>query len=277
MLTLLDYLRLAHGGSADWETRWFRIANKPARYLSRIASDNIAQAVKQGMSLPQALTDAAQSVPDHLAARLLDLAETLTWLAGTLHTLPAGAVLTLLDQKIGYTDYLRRSSGFPETGAARAANVEAFGRYAHSASTPAALLAHLDDLAARGVGQNRADAAGSISLLTVFRAKGLQWPVVFVPDCNQGIFPYGGPDEIEEERRLFYVALTRTQSQLHLHIVQTEPPSQFLAEADWQNTLNAVGQVETLLTRDPAAWQTAEALALVRHAPALGLTRFFQT
>ena len=221
------------------------------------------------------MTEAARSAPDHLAARLRDLAETLTWLAGTLDTLPAGAALTLLDHKLGYTDYLRRSSGFPETGAARAAGVEAFLRYAQGAATPAALLQHLDDLAARGVGQNKTSSADSISLLTVFRAKGLQWPVVFVPDCNQGIFPYGGPDEIEEERRLFYVALTRTQSCLHLHTVHTEPPSQFLAEADWRSTLDAVRQVKTLLARDPGAWRTADVLALARHTPALGLERYF--
>jgi len=267
----------ARGTASDWETRWFRIANKPTRYLSRALGESIAQAVHHGASFAQALTEAAQSASDHLASRLRDLAETLTWLAGTLDTLPAGAALTLLDHKIGYLDYLRRSSGFPETGAARAASVEAFIRYAHGLPTPAALLAHLDDLAARGVGQNRTQAADSVALLTVFRAKGLQWPVVFVPDCNQGIFPYGGPDEIEEERRLFYVALTRTQSQLHLHTVKTEPPSQFLAEADWRPTLDAVRQVQALLARDPASWRTADALAFVRHAPALGLERYFQT
>ena len=289
VLTLLDYLRLAQreresgaGGAADWETRWFRIANKPTRYLSRALCESIAQAVRGGASFAGALAGAAGSAPDHLAARLRDLAETLTWLAGALDTLPAGAALTLLDHKLGYTDYLRRSSGFPETGAARAAGVEAFLRYAHGLPTPAALLQHLDDLAARGVGQNslsqsRTETEDTISLLTVFRAKGLQWPVVFVPDCNQDIFPYGGPDEIEEERRLFYVALTRTQSQLHLHVVQTEPPSQFLAEADWRDTLDAVRQVGALIGRDPAAWQTGDALALVRHTPALGLERYFGT
>jgi len=266
--------------SPDWETRWFRIANKPTRYLSRVASEGVAQAVRRGDSFAGALGEAARGASDHLASRLRDLAETLTWLAGALDTLPAGAALTLLDHKIGYTDYLRRSSGFPETGAARAANVEAFLRYAQGAATPAALLAHLDDLAARGIGQNsggqnRAAGAESVALLTVFRAKGLQWPVVIVPDCNQGIFPYGGPDEIEEERRLFYVALTRTQSQLHLHVVGTEPPSQFLAEADWRNTLDAVRQVQALIGRDPASWRTADALALARHTPALGLERYF--
>ena len=230
-----------------------------------------------GRPWTQALRDAAAQAQDHLASRLLDLADTLTWLAGALDTLPAGAALTLLDHKIGYLDYLRRSSGFPETGAARAANVEAFLRYAQAFTTPRDLLAHLDDLAARGIGRNRDGAADGIALLTVFRAKGLQWPVVFVPDCNQGIFPYGGPDELEEERRLFYVALTRTQSQLHLHTVKTEPPSQFLAEADCRATLDAVRQVGTLIGRNPATWTTAEALTLLRHTPALGLERYFQT
>ena len=278
VLTLLDYLRLAQGtAGADWETRWFRISNKPTRYLSRAVSEAVAQAVRGGASLTEALTEASKAASDHLSSRLLDLAGTLTWLAGALDTLPAGAALTLLDHKIGYTDYLRRSSGFPETGAARAANVEAFLRYAQGQPTAAALLAHLDDLAARGIGQNRTASADSVSLLTVFRAKGLQWPVVFVPDCNQGIFPYGGPDEIEEERRLFYVALTRTQARLHLHMVRTEPPSQFLVEADWRNTLDAVGQVQAMVARDPTSWQTAEVLAFARHTPALNLERYFGT
>ena len=281
VVTLLDYLKLAQGergtSPQDWETCWFRIANKPTRYLSRAASEAVAQSVRRGSLLVEALAEAARNASDHLSSRLLDLADTLTWLAGALDTLPAGAALTLLDHKIGYTDYLRRSSGFPETGAARAANVEAFLRYAQGQPTAAALLAHLDDLAARGIGQNRTAGTDAVSLLTVFRAKGLQWPVVFVPDCNQGIFPYGGPDEVEEERRLFYVALTRTQSRLHLHMVRTEMPSQFLTEADWRDTLDAVGQVQALLARDPASWQTGDVLALARHTPALGLERYFGT
>ena len=75
---------------------------------------------------------------------------------------------------------------------------------------------------------------------------------------------------------MFYVALTRTQSQLHLHTVQSELPSQFLAEADWRSTLDAVHQVRDLIARDPVSWQTAEALALARHTPALGLERYFE-
>ena len=271
--TLLDYVRLARMEDG-WETRWNQIANKPARYLSRAFCDGINQTVQRGVSLPNALMTAAKDAPAHQAARLGDLADTLHWLRGASETLPAGAALAQMDKKIGYVEFLRRSSGFPETGLARAANVEAFLRYAGSSATLAALLTHLDTLAASGVGQNR-DSSNGIALMTVFRAKGLQWPVVFVPDCNQGIFPYGGPDELEEERRLFYVALTRTQSDLHLHLVKTEPPSQFLMEADWKPTLSAVQSLGLTLQRPPAEWRTADVLAVMRHAHKLELGRYF--
>ncbi len=275
--TLLDYVRLArraNGEEDGWETRWQSVANKPARYLSRVFCDEVARTVKRGVSLPNALMAAAKEAPAHSAARLADLAETLHWLGGVFETLPAGAALVQLDKKIGYLDFLRRSSGFPETGLARAANVEAFLRFAQNSPTLATLLTHLDSLADAGAGTGR-DPARSVALLTVFRAKGLQWPTVFVPDCNQGIFPYGGPDELEEERRLFYVALTRTQSDLHLHLVKTELPSQFLIEADWKNTLDAVSSLGTALTRAPAQWRTADVLAVLRHARQLELGRYF--
>ena len=268
--TLLDYVRLARMEDG-WEGRWSQIANKPARYLSKVFSDEIARAVRRGVSLPNALMAAAKDAPAHQAARLGDLADTLHWLKTASDTLPAGAALTQLDKKIGYVEFLRKSSGFPETGLARAANVEAFIRYAQSLPTLNALLAHLDTLAAAGVGSSNAD---GVALLTVFRAKGLQWPTVFVPDCNQGIFPYGGPDELEEERRLFYVALTRTQSDLHLHLVKTELPSQFLIEADWKTTLAGVHSLGQALSRPPAEWQTSDVLSVLRLASQLEMTRY---
>jgi len=271
--TLLDYVRLARMDDG-WETRWAQVANKPARYLSRVFCDEVTRSVQRGSSLPNVLMAAAKEAPAHQAARLGDLAETLHWLRGASETLPAGTALAQLDKRIGYVDFLRRSSGFPETGLARAANVEAFLRYAHSSSSLTALLSHLETLAAAGIGLNR-DRDGGIALLTVFRAKGLQWPVVFVPDCNQGIFPYGGPDELEEERRLFYVALTRTQSDLHLHLVKTELPSQFLVEADWKATLADVQTLSAALARPPAEWRTADVLAVTRSAARLALGRYF--
>ncbi|MBR5377010.1 MAG: ATP-dependent helicase [Lachnospiraceae bacterium] len=79
---------------------------------------------------------------------------------------------------------------------------------------------------------------GGVSILTMHAAKGLEFPVVFIPDLNEGTVPYGKavmPSEVEEERRLFYVAVTRAKQKLFLlYTEQTcgkkRLPSRFLGE-----------------------------------------------
>jgi len=65
------------------------------------------------------------------------------------------------------------------------------------------------------------DEDGKISLLTIHSAKGLEFDVVFIPGCEEGILPHSrsiedGGGDLEEERRLFYVALTRARERLFL-------------------------------------------------------------
>ena len=72
--------------------------------------------------------------------------------------------------------------------------------------------------------------------MTVHASKGLEFKRVWIPDCNEGIIPHGRmPDEktVDEERRIFYVAMTRAISELNIfYIKQTENtkyvPSRFL-------------------------------------------------
>ena len=62
----------------------------------------------------------------------------------------------------------------------------------------------------------------SLNLMTLHASKGLEFDKVYIPDCNEGIFPCGKmPDEetVEEERRLFYVGMTRAVKSLHLYYV----------------------------------------------------------
>ena len=63
-----------------------------------------------------------------------------------------------------------------------------------------------------------------ITLATIHAAKGLDWPIVIIAGCNEGIIPArpNDPDEIEGERRLFYVAMTRAMDQLMLTVRPTE-------------------------------------------------------
>ncbi len=101
------------------------------------------------------------------------------------------------------------------------------------------------------------DSGGVVTLMTLHTAKGLEFPVVFLTGLEDGIFPHsrslGDQPELEEERRLAYVGLTRAQQRLYVSRAvvrsawgapQHNPPSRFLEELpatliDWKRTESA--------------------------------------
>ena len=90
-------------------------------------------------------------------------------------------------------------------------------------STPATLRTFLRELEDRAE-QNNPPTLPGVVLATLHAAKGLEWEHVFLAGVSEGILPMG--EDIEEERRLFYVGLTRAKSELHLSY--SGSPSQFL-------------------------------------------------
>ncbi len=87
------------------------------------------------------------------------------------------------------------------------------------------------------------DDTGNVTLMTLHNAKGLEFPVIFMAGMEEGVFPHmrslGDPHELEEERRLAYVGITRTQERLYFSLATTRnlwgsvnynSPSRFLAE-----------------------------------------------
>ena len=76
--------------------------------------------------------------------------------------------------------------------------------------------------------QNNPPVLPGVALATLHAAKGLEWPKVYVAGVSASVLPWGN-QPIEEERRLFYVGITRAQK--HLHITYFGEPSPFLAEA----------------------------------------------
>jgi DNA helicase-2/ATP-dependent DNA helicase PcrA len=104
----------------------------------------------------------------------------------------------------------------------------------------------LQQIALLADADSRRDEDGLITLMTLHNAKGLEYPVVFVAGCEEGVFPHSRAiDEggIEEERRLFYVGVTRAMRELYLTYARRrrlfgEPmaslPSSFLEEVPEQ-------------------------------------------
>jgi DNA helicase II / ATP-dependent DNA helicase PcrA len=122
-------------------------------------------------------------------------------------------------------------------------------------------------------GADGAASTGVVTLMTLHTAKGLEFPVVFLTGLEDGVFPHqrslGDPTELEEERRLAYVGITRAQERLYLSrsvvrsawgTPQHYPASRFLEEVpaelvDWrreESTVTSVPAVAALAARSSA-------------------------
>ena len=107
--------------------------------------------------------------------------------------------------------------------------------------------------------ENDEEGSNKIALMTVHSSKGLEFPYVFVAGLEENIFPSGGwmatESEVEEERRLFYVAMTRAKKVLQLSFAQTRmrngkhesnQPSRFVREVDPKYVLNPITKEEAM-------------------------------
>ncbi|MBO1436301.1 ATP-dependent helicase [Meiothermus sp. CFH 77666] len=263
----------AHRG--DLKRLWLQIYNTPKRYLTRALADAIWRRVEQGGSLLEVLRAEAAGAEERVARRLLELADLFEWLGGAVQRGSAHAVLEALEARLDYRRHLLRSSGFWEVGAGKAEGVRAFLEYARDKGSVGDLLRHIELLAQEHFGDDPIqNPRERVSLMTIFRAKGLEWPLVFIPDCNEGTLPYSGSENLEEERRLFYVALTRSSAHTYLYALSSLPLSPFLKEAEYLQVLGAVERVGEALALPPEELSTAQTLALAQGAHKLGLERY---
>ncbi|HLL91826.1 MAG TPA: UvrD-helicase domain-containing protein [Solirubrobacteraceae bacterium] len=134
---------------------------------------------------------------------------------------PVGDLLEALLSQTGYIEALEAERTIEAQG--RIENLEQLVEGARTFDAQAAvgqdtLAAYLQEIALVADADSRSD-EGLVTLMTLHNAKGLEYPIVFISGCEDGVFPHSRAiDEggLEEERRLFYVGITRAMRQLYL-------------------------------------------------------------
>jgi DNA helicase-2/ATP-dependent DNA helicase PcrA len=227
-----------------------RVANSPRRGLGQTSLSRIvAHSASVGESVWE-VAAAADRIPglgaaaikslSRFMATMRDLAElagdTLKGAPSGAHPeghkraggIPVGDLMEAVLARSGYMEALEAESvghgekAFESQG--RIENLQQLVEVAHEfdANNPAeedTLEQFLQEIALKADGDSRKDDEGLVTLMTLHNAKGLEYPIVFVAGCEEGVFPHqraldeGG---VEEERRLFYVAVTRAMRELYL-------------------------------------------------------------
>ena len=139
---------------------------------------------------------------------------------------PPAEALTLVVERTGYQAWAATGAG----GEARVASLEALGRLLATSGAPD-LGTWLADLHLGDVDVHAPMQAGAVTVSTIHRSKGLEWPVVFLVGAEDGLLPLGaaaGQESAtdEDERRLAYVAVSRPQVLLYLTYCHTRRPLQ---------------------------------------------------
>ncbi len=227
---LFAYMEIAAGSRK--RSDFYRIMNRPNRYFSRDAFDTPTVSFDRLKSFYQDR--------DWMEDRICDLEADLR----AMSRLKPVAAVNYIRKVIGYDDYLRSYAEFRrmkpeelfETAdklAESAAEFETFEAWKEHAAR------YEEELKKQSLEETE-EAKDRVTLSTMHSAKGLEYPVVFVVDVNEGIVPHhkaGLTADIEEERRLFYVALTRAKDRLHVAAVRERyhrktDVSRFIEEAE---------------------------------------------
>jgi len=241
----LAYLRLAHN-PAD-EVSLMRVINVPPRGIGAKTIAALRTVAQRAGLAPGALLLHMAAAPEdyqrlfspRALKALLSFARPLAqWYSLALTTPPADLMTTILTD-VGYKEYLLDGT---EEGEERWENVRELHRLA-SRYHDEGLSAFLEEVALVSDQDTLEDADNTPILLTLHAAKGLEFPSVFIVGLVEGLLPHSRAwdnlNEMDEERRLFYVGLTRAKDQLYLTYPETrmlygyaEPaePSRFLEE-----------------------------------------------
>lgn len=209
---ILTYIRIAMGSRAREDI--LQVINRPKRYISRDAMPDETVSFEK--------MKAFYAEKDWIAERIESLEGDLRAIA---RMSPLAAV-NYIRRGMGYDEYLIEYAAFrrmrPEELLETADELkESAAGFKTFDEWFAHIEAYKEELL-RQAAQRRTE-TDAITLATMHSAKGLEFPIVYILDANEGITPHSRAmldEDMEEERRLFYVAMTRAKTRLHVYAVR---------------------------------------------------------
>lgn len=265
---ILAYLKTIDNGMDEIAVR--RILNVPKRGIGATSVGKIqAYADEQNIGFYEALKQ-AEDIPGlgRSASKITPFTDLIRLFRAELHELSIVRLINDIIEKTGYMDYLADNDS-PEEVEERRANIDELiskaATYEDGEETPT-LSGFLEEVALVADIDNMDDNNNVVSLMTLHSAKGLEFPIVYLAGMEDGLFPSymcidsDDPSELEEERRLCYVGITRAKQKLimsaaKVRMVRGETHmnkvSRFISEIPAELMVNSTqGPAHKILTSD---------------------------
>ena len=252
---IVAYLKLIYNNDDDQSFR--RIVNVPKRQIGETTIKNLSSFADKGdISLFEACQriEEAIEIPPKTRSKLRDFSELILKFKNAVNSYNLQEFVTLVIEKTGYLAELQIQNT-PESEA----DIENLQELVNVAGEfepeerENALGEFLQQVALVSDLDGMDDITNNVTLMTLHSAKGLEYPVIFLAGCDEGVFPhqrtFNIPSEMEEERRLMYVGVTRAEEKLYLTSAKRRQmwgeykyynPSRFIDEIPHQ-LLNPIG------------------------------------
>ena len=225
-LDMISYLRLSQG---EYDRKYFlQIANRPNRYLTR-------ESMKTGNVSYESLRRYYRD-KDWMVDRI----DQLEWDMKMIKDKTPYAAIQYIRKRMGYDEFLKEYAAYRKISSEDLfAVLEEIWQNSKGYGTIKEWFEHIESYGKMLKEQNKKNGEKEgVNLMTMHAAKGLEFDTVFVIEANEGSCPYKkatADEEIEEERRLFYVAMTRAKRKLVISYVKEKNgkdllPSRFVSE-----------------------------------------------
>lgn len=225
-LDMISYLRLSQG---EYDRKYFlQIANRPNRYLTR-------ESMKTGNVSYESLRRYYRD-KDWMVDRI----DQLEWDMKMICDKTPYAAIQYIRKRMGYDEFLKEYAAYRKISSEDLfALLEEIWQNSKGYGTIKEWFEHIESYGKMLKEQNKKNGEKEgVNLMTMHAAKGLEFDTVFVIEANEGSCPYKkatANEEIEEERRLFYVAMTRAKRKLVISYVKEKNgkdllPSRFVSE-----------------------------------------------